>query len=178
MLDAIRPETPLEERIVADPEWREGAAWGKPRRAHPEGSVSAHVVEVLEHVDRLAVDERDRGRLRLVALLHDTFKHRVDYDRPRTGANHHAKIARRFAEDHLDDPELLDVIELHDEAYNAWRKGAQGGDWPAAEARAQRLIDRLGPSIGFYLRFYRADNASGDKSDEPLRWFERLVGDG
>jgi hypothetical protein len=32
-----------------------------------------------------------------------------------TGENHHAMIARRFAERYVDDPKLLDVIELHDE---------------------------------------------------------------
>ena len=130
---------------------------------------------MLSNVDRVAQDPEDRARLRLVALIHDTFKNRVDRQRPRTGANHHAAIARRFAERYLDDQELLEVIELHDEAYNAWRQGARGGDWPAAEARARRLIERLGPSLGFYLRFYRADNASGDKDPAPLEWFERLA---
>jgi hypothetical protein len=172
---AIVPETELEARIVSDPDWVEGIAWGEPRPSHPEGSVAAHVNEVLANVDRVALDPRDRERLRLVALIHDTFKHMVDPDRPRTGENHHALIARRFAERHLDDEELLDVIELHDEAYNAWVKGDRGGNWPAAEARARRLIERLGDALPFYLRFYRADNATGSKNQAPLEWFEELI---
>ena len=130
---------------------------------------------MLANVDRVAIDAVDRERLRLVALVHDTFKNRVDERRPRTGENHHATIARRFTERYVDDPELLDVIELHDEAYNAWVAGERRGKWEAAEARAERLIERLDSSLGFYLRFYRADNATGSKSRAPLDWFEQLA---
>jgi hypothetical protein len=31
----VVPETPLERRIVEDPELIRGAAWGKPRSGHP-----------------------------------------------------------------------------------------------------------------------------------------------
>jgi hypothetical protein len=177
-LAAIAPETEVEERVVSDPEWREGAAWGKPRAGHPEGVVAAHVAHVLANVDRVAVDAADRERLRLVALVHDTFKHRVDHGRPRTGDNHHATIARRFVERYTEDPVLLDVIELHDEAFNAWAKGARSGKWDAAEERGRRLIVRLGDALPFYLRFYRADNETGSKEQEPLAWFERLAARG
>jgi hypothetical protein len=79
----IVPETLVEERIMADPEWIAGASWGVPRRGHPEGRVDAHVVEVLANVERVAVDRRDRERLRLIALVHDSLKHRVDRKRAR-----------------------------------------------------------------------------------------------
>ena len=171
----VVPETELERRIVSDPDWQEGAAWGDPRPGHPEGAVSAHIEEVLRNIDAIAVDHDDRERLRLVAIVHDTFKHRVEHGRPRTGEDHHAMIARRFAERYIDDSDLLDVIELHDEAYNAWVKGERGRDWPAAAARARRLIDRLGPSLGLYVRFFRADNATGSKNRMPLQWFERVI---
>ena len=94
--------------------------------------------------------------------------------RPREGENHHAMIARRFAERYTEDAEVLDVIELHDEAFNAWVKGERGGKWDAAEARALRLLDRLGGSADFYLRFYRADNRTAARSQEPLEWFEGI----
>ncbi len=172
----VTAEDETERRILSDDEWIEGAAWGEPRPGHPEGMVAGHVAEVLANVDGVALDDEDRRRLRFVALVHDTFKHRIDPDLPRTGDNHHATIARRFAERYTDDGELLEVIELHDEAFNAWVKGDRGGKWDAATERARRLVDRLGGSLGFYVRFYRADNATGGKSQEPLEWFERLVG--
>jgi hypothetical protein len=73
----VLPDTELERRIIDDPEWQEGAAWGEPRPGHPEGAVVAHVEEVLRNVDGVALDREDRERLRFVALVHDTFKHRV-----------------------------------------------------------------------------------------------------
>ena len=167
-------ENDLERRIVSDPEWQEGARWGLPRPGHPEGSVMAHISEVLANVDRHAVDREDRRRLRLAAILHDAFKHRVDQAKPRTGENHHGRIARRFAEQHQDDPVILDVVELHDEAYNSWAAGDRSGDWQRAEERARLLIERLAQALPFYLRFYRADNQTGSKSAAPLEWFEKL----
>jgi hypothetical protein len=174
-MDAITPETELEERIIHDPAWVEGAVWGRPRPGHPEGSVAAHIVEVLANVDRVALDPADRERLRLIALVHDAFKHEVDRERPRTGGNHHAMLARRFAERYIRDPEVLEVIELHDEAYNAWAMGSRRGNWERADARALRLLDRLGDSVGLYERFYRADNETGSKDRAPWDWFVKLA---
>ena len=171
----IVPETEVERLITADPEWEAGAAWGDPRPGHPEGAVAAHIEEVLSNIEGVALDPGDRERLRFVALVHDTFKHRVDRSRPRVGENHHAILARRFAEAYTDDAELLDVIERHDEAFNAWSMGERSGDWQSAEARAMTLLDRLGSSVGFYLRFYRADSVSGSKAQAPLEWFEGLT---
>jgi hypothetical protein len=168
-------ENDAENRITSDPEWQDGAQWGEPRPGHPEGAVAAHIAEVLRNVDRYAIDRDDRYRLRLVALVHDTFKNQVDKEKPRIGQNHHAMIARRFAERHVDDLELLEVVELHDEAYNSWATGARSGDWRKAEERAQGLIARLGKALPFYLRFYRADNQTGSKSQEPVEWFEEFL---
>jgi hypothetical protein len=67
---------------MADPRWRRGVAWGTPRSGHPEGAVIHHIVAVLENVDRVALDDGDRARLRLIALVHDTFKCDVDRSRP------------------------------------------------------------------------------------------------
>jgi hypothetical protein len=70
---------------------------------------------------------------------------------------------------------ILDVIELHDEAYNAWTRGHRSGKWDAAAARARRLVARLGDGVGLYERFYRADNQTGSKDQAPLRWFEQFT---
>src|SRR4051794_8210740 len=128
-----QPETPLEARICADPAWQAGLRWGEPRPGHPEGTVGAHLADVVANVDRVALDADDRERLRLIALVHDTFKADVDRSQSRTGENHHAMRARRFAERHITDDDLLDVIELHDDAYIAWRHGDRTGDWDEAE---------------------------------------------
>jgi RimJ/RimL family protein N-acetyltransferase len=170
----VRPETDLERAICADPAWRAGVAWGEPRSGHPEGTVIAHVADVLANVERIALDPADRARLRLAAIVHDAFKGDVDRSRPKTGENHHAMRARRFAERYVDDADLLDVIELHDEAYLAWRRGVRNGEWPAAEGRARALLDRLGGRYPLYDRFYRADNETDGKTDEHRHWLAGL----
>ncbi len=96
-------ETPLEEIISASEDWQRGAAWGTPRRGHPEGRVADHIAEVLANVERHATSPEERTDLRVVALIHDTFKYRVDPTQPKSGENHHASIARRFAERYLED---------------------------------------------------------------------------
>ena len=170
-----------ERQVAADPEWQAGLRYGVPRPGHPEGEVLWHVRDVLDNIERLYGDSPLRDRLRLIALVHDAFKYRVDRRRPRRGENHHAAHARQFAERYIDDPAVLEIIELHDEAYNAWQCGHRDGNWHDAEHRAAALVDRLGDALELYLAFYRCDNATGDKSEEPFRWFCELArrrGDG
>jgi hypothetical protein len=168
-------ETPLEEMICASEDWQRGAAWGAPRRGHPEGRVADHIAEVLANVERHATSPEERTDLRLIALIHDTFKYRVDPNQPKSGENHHARIARRFAERYLEDRALLEIIELHDEAYNSFEMGERKGRWKDAEDRAIRLARRLGTSLPLYVRFYRCDNETGSKTQAPAAWFEELL---
>lgn len=102
----------------------------------------------------------------------------MDFTQPRTGSNHHATIARRFVENYTDDEDVLEIAELHDEAYNSWGVGSRRGDWSKTEARAQHLLDCLGFRKELYLSFYRADNATGDKRTAPLQWFEEIARSG
>lgn len=169
----IKPETPLEQQLLSSPEFLEGLWYGKPRKGHPEGQVVFHVEEVLANVDKYASPET-REKLRFIALVHDTFKYKVDHSKARHGENHHAMIARRFAEGFISDASVLDIIELHDEAYNAWMMGIRG-NWKQAEERAQKLITRLGDSVPLYLLFYHCDNKTGNKSGECITWFEDLL---
>ena len=172
----FNPESDVERAICSDPIWREGAEWGKPRPGHPEGAVKHHIGEVLANVDRYARNPKQRARLRVIALTHDTFKHLVDTKQPRTGENHHGMVARRFTERFvMDDDGMLDIIELHDEAFNSHAIGVRDGSWPKAEARAQRLLERLGPELDDYLMFFRCDNATGSKSPASLVWFDEFA---
>ncbi|MEK7467043.1 MAG: HD domain-containing protein [Planctomycetota bacterium] len=168
------PETDLERAVCADPEWQAGAAWGTPRPGHPEGSVAAHVADVLSNVEKVATSPGERAKLRLIAILHDACKHRVDESRNRTGDNNHAVLARRLAERFTADLEILEVIELHDEAYNSWRLFTRGRV-PRAEERIRILVERLGPSLPLYLRFFRADNGVPGKDPSPTEWFESRI---
>jgi hypothetical protein len=75
-------ETPIELQLAADPEWRAGLSWGVPRPGHPEGQIVRHIREVLDNVDGYYARSSERGRLRLIALVHDTFKYSVDRSAP------------------------------------------------------------------------------------------------
>lgn len=167
--EIIGPETDLEQRIISDPKFIEGALWGKPRGGHPEGQVIYHIQDVLQNVGRS--DPFIREKLRLITILHDTFKYKVDKTKPKTGENHHGMIARRFAEQYITDTDILEVIELHDEAYNSWQKGHRDNKWDVAEKRANTLLQRLGNTLPLYIAFYSCDNTTGDKSNESFEWF-------
>lgn len=169
------PETELEQQIITNPEWIQGASWGEPRAGHPEGAIIHHIFEVLNNVETLYGDSPLRENLRVLTIIHDTFKNKVDRNLPSKGENHHAMIARRFAEQFIEDPAILNIIQWHDDAYSAWKKGANGGNWDAAYASALSLIDALGPSIDLYIAFYTCDNMTGDKTQEPLEWFKNIA---
>lgn len=168
----LNAENDLERLILSDPDMVKGLLWGKPRNGHPEGKVIYHVNHVLENINKLDISPEERDKLRLIAIIHDSFKYKVDLTRPKYGENHHAMIARRFAEKYVSDEEILMIIETHDDAYNAWGKGNRKGDWVSANERANKLIDRLGTSINLYMKFFSCDNETGDKTSECYVWFE------
>ena len=114
---------------------QEGLAWGKPRRGHPEGSVGAHVADLLATIERWGETGKRREELRFLALVHDSLKNRVSNWRPKTGENHHAMRARRFAERYVDDERLLATIELHDRPYDLWRKMRRRGHRTSTHSR-------------------------------------------
>ena len=163
----------LEDKIVNDPEFIKGSEWGKPRNGHPEGKVKFHVIEVLDNVKKYYEDDEDYEKLRLIALIHDTFKNKVDINKPKVGENHHAMIARRFAEKYIDDINILDIIELHDESYNSWSMGIRNSNrWDDAERRLNGLFNRLRSiyRIELYNKFYKCDHTEG-KNDDDYKWF-------
>jgi len=168
----ILPESDLERLIVAHPEWLEGVDQGDPRPGHPEGKALYHVHEVLANIEKYYRESPLRPQLRVIALLHDTFKHRVDRKKSLSGENHHAMLARRFAERlSVRDAAVLDLLEHHDEAWNCWQKGNRDGKWEKGLTRLQALIARLGPNLPLYVAFYRCDNETGDKTQDCYAWF-------
>lgn len=168
----------LEQTIIENPEWQEGLFFGKPRYGHPEGKIIAHIHEVLANVENLhwKVSLQDYQRLRLITLIHDTFKHKVDETKPKIGDNHHAVIARKFAERYINDKATLDIIELHDEAYHAWCQEYFCHNPQKAHERLQKLLARIKDHLQLFYLFFVCDTQTGDKNQESLRWFERKTG--
>jgi hypothetical protein len=169
-------ETPLERQVAADADWQVGLEWGKPRAGHPEGRVVLHIREVLANVDRYFQRSEDRPGLRLIALIHDTFKYKAAEVETGAAKKSHGYWAREFAERYLSQTAILEVIELHDEAYKAHVLMTRDGAHEAAEKRALELIHLLGANIDLFLRFYWCDCLTGNKSTEHYEWFKALAG--
>jgi len=172
---ALQPENSLERKLLTLPDFLQGLLWGVPRYGHPEGQIYKHVAEVLSNIDRLSLDVVTRTRLRLIAYVHDTFKYREDKNRPRDWSRHHGVLARRFLEPFCDDRELLTVVELHDEAYYAWRSIFLYQRPEQGEARLRQLLLRLRNARQLFYLFFHCDTLTGDKIPTPLTWFESTV---
>lgn len=175
----IRPETTLEKTIVTQELWMEGAFWGSPRPGHPEGKVLYHIGEVLQNIDRITTDPVIRQKLRLIAIVHDTFKYKEEQTRPRIDwSKHHAVFARHFTANFIKDEQLLAIIELHDEAYYAWCIWSYKKDQVKSMARLQCLFNRIGAAyLQLFYLFFKCDTFTGDKIRQPIYWFENIVAD-
>jgi hypothetical protein len=170
LVPGFAPENELERTLISDPELREGLAWGKPRSGHPEGSVGAHVADLLETIDRWGETGERRAELRFLAIVHDAMKYRVREWLPKVGENHHAIRARRFAERYSTDERLLATIEQHDRPYALWRKLQRTGRLD--ELGLERMLRRI-PDRDLFVRFVELDGSTEGKKPEPVAWLER-----
>lgn len=132
-----------------------------------------HVADLLATIERWGETGRRRGELRFLALVHDSLKYRVSEWRPRTGENHHAMRARRFAERYTDDERLLAAIEHHDRPYHLWRRLRRRGR--RDDHAVDEMLDRI-PDLDLFLRFLELDGSTEGKTHEPLRWLRAELG--
>jgi len=171
----VNPESALEQAIVQDNYWQVGAFWGEPRPGHPEGKVIYHIHEVLQNVDLATSNKKMRQQLRLIAIIHDTFKHLEEQTRPRTDwSKHHAIYALNFAKKYITDQAILDVIELHDDAYYAWCADCAGYKEKSNQL-LHRLRNRLKDNLQLFYLFFKSDTQTGDKYQSPVAWFEEVM---
>jgi hypothetical protein len=154
--------------VSQDPELLAGLAWGEPREGHPEGGVGTHVADLLETIDRQQHPAETRSLLRFLALVHDSFKYRVHRWLPKTGRNHHAARARRFAERFTGDERLLATLEQHDRPYALWRKTRRRG---RLDERSFEDMLRKVPDPDLFLRFIELDGGTDGKNPAPVKWF-------
>jgi hypothetical protein len=170
----LRPETELEWQLLYVPEFVQGMLWGEPRFGHPEGKVGYHVREVLDNIDRIpGLKVKARTQLRLIALVHDTFKYQEVRGTPRNWHMHHGPIAARFLANYIDDKVVLDIIATHDDAYYCWlRQKRDSADLQSKTLHA--LTDRIGYCLQLYYLFFKCDTQTGDKTQASVKWFEQL----
>lgn len=175
LTELLCPENELEAAFLENRHFLQGLVWGKPRYGHPEGTIWRHIIEVNANIDRLDISAEQRKKLRLVSWVHDTFKFCEDKSRPRDWTKHHGIYARKFLAEFIDDEKLLNLVELHDEAYYIWRLTHLHQKPEEAERRLQTIKNRMGNYWQLYYLFFKCDTATGDKNPAPLDWFEETM---
>jgi hypothetical protein len=163
----FEPENELERALSTDPEVIEGLEWGKPRDAHPEGAVEEHAADLLNTLEAWDEPEPRRSELRLLALVHDAQKNKVQRWRPKSGENHHAMRARRLAERYIDDERLLAAIEHHDRPYAIWRRLQRTGR--PQDSQLEEMLAQI-PDPSLFMRFVELDGSCEGKNPEPIEW--------
>jgi hypothetical protein len=156
--------------IVRDPRYQRNLDWGQPRSGHPEGTVRAHIAELERNLEliRDRLSETDFWRMELLIHTHDTFKAEAKAGIAIADPESHASIARRFLAQYCDDPELLAIVQYHDEPYALWRQVSDKGQFNAA--RLDSLLKTIN-DWNLFLAFLIVDGCTAGKSREPLRWF-------
>jgi hypothetical protein len=177
LVELLQPETYQESLLLSIPVFQQGLLWGQPRFGHPEGQICLHIREVLNNINKInCLTEADRNKLRIIALAHDTFKFAEDKNKPRDWSKHHGRLARQFMENHTQDNTILDIIEIHDDAFYAWLSSRQ--QEPPREKKWQTLEQiqkKMGSNLQLYYLFFKCDTLTGDKTRAPLLWFEKQL---
>jgi len=127
----------------------------------------------LNNVENLNLDVETTNKLRLIAIIHDSFKYKVDISKPRIGINHHSIIAFEFAKKYIADEDILIVIKTHDDAYNIWLKAFKRNNVDKAMFLLRKLFEDLikHNALELYTSFYYCDNNTGGKLDHCYQWF-------
>jgi hypothetical protein len=104
-------------RVISDPRYIANIEYGQPRSGHPEGTVKAHIAELEANLELLKprlADEQTYWKLKFLIHVHDTFKADATRGVPILDPHSHASLAKAFAAELTDDPDLLNMIQFHD----------------------------------------------------------------
>jgi len=167
---------PIFDLIAAHPRYQQNLDWGKARRGHPEGTVRAHIAELERNLEALKprLSPNDYWRLKLLVHTHDLFKREAERGVPITHPKSHASLARAFLAEFCDDPDLLAMVQYHDEPYALFRQ------FTFKDAYNQQRFAALLSNIkdwNLFLAFTIVDGCTAGKEREPLRWlFDQVAG--
>jgi len=162
------------EAIQSDPRYQKNLDWGESRPGHPEGTVRAHIEEIERNLETLRslLSELEYWKLKLMMHTHDTFKSEAAQGVAITDPRSHASIAREFQANFCPDPDLLAMVQYHDEPFALWRQFEAKGKYN--QDRLAALIQNI-KDWNLFLAFNIVDGCTEGKSREPLHWFFREV---
>ncbi len=161
--------------IVNDPRYRKNLDWGEPRPGHPEGTVRAHLAEIEPNLELLRpkLTEVDYWKLKLLVHTHDSFKAASQPGVPITDPRSHASLAREFLASFCNDPDLLAMVQYHDEPFALWRQ-AESKKGRYNQERFDALLRNI-TDWNLFLAFNIIDGCTKGKSREPLVWLFKEV---
>src|SRR5512138_1064918 len=158
-------------RMIADPRYQRNIEYGEPRSGHPEGKVKYHVAELEQNLEKLAshgISEVQYWKLKFLIHVHDTFKAEAIPDSPILSPQSHASLAREFASEFVDDADLLNMIQFHDENYALWKQFAATGSYDTQ--RFERLLEAI-QDWDLFLMFTIVDGCVQGKDPGKTGWF-------
>lgn len=162
------------EAITSDQRYLANLDWGDPRAGHPEGTVRAHIAEIEKNLDPLypKLTDEDYWKLRLLIHTHDSFKGESQPSVPIAHPKSHASLARDFLAKYCDDPDLLSMVQLHDEPFALYRQVQSKGKYN--QDRFNALLTSI-YDWNLFLAFNIVDGCTTGKSRDPLHWLFREV---
>jgi len=169
----IKVQTDFEDMLLNLPNVQQGLHYSvEDQKGHPEKIVGFHVMEVLDNINSLALNHEIYLKLRIVALIHDTFKHEEAQTKKAGKRIHHGIIAKDFLKNYLSDHVVLNLIAKHDEPFYAWQDAVRYKNPSKAKIRLEKLEEIFQDDLELLYLFYRCDTMTGNKTLEPLSWFE------
>jgi hypothetical protein len=157
--------------IKADPRYRKNIKYGQPRSGHPEGKVEFHIEDLEANLEALlikGISHEDYWKLKFLIHIHDSFKAEAINDVPVLDERSHATIAKKFAGNFINDTDLLNMIQFHDENYKLWQEYSQTG--LLNNERFQSLLNTI-ENWDLFLMFIIIDGCVKGKDYSKLTWF-------
>jgi hypothetical protein len=160
--------------LVQDPRYQKNLDWGEARPGHPEGTVRAHIAELEGNLETLRpkLSETDYWKLKLLIHAHDTFKAEARPGVAIRDTHSHASLARAFLAEYCPDPDLLAMVQYHDEPFALWRQARSKGT--CDQERFAALLANI-KDWTLYLAFNIIDGCTRGKSREPPTWLFRAI---
>lgn len=161
------------EKVKADPLYQKNIEYGEPRPGHPEGAVKNHIadleanLEELQRLGRIQSDE-DYWKLKFMIHVHDLFK--ATTENPAASLAHlsHATLAKEYASQFINDSDLLNMLEYHDENYELWKEYLENGGYN--KKRFENLLQTV-KDWDLFLLFIIIDGCTKGKDYAKLSWF-------
>ena len=156
--------------IIHDARYLKNLDWGESRPGHPEGTIRAHIAELEDNLAALRnrLSESDRWKLKLLIHTHDTFKPEAERGASISDPASHASLARAFLASYCSDPDLLAMVQYHDEPFALWRQFQAKGR--CNQERFAALLSSI-KDWNLFLAFCIIDGCTEGKSRAPLAWF-------